>query len=83
MPEGRVPPMRIVPAFDVAKDLQLRLAGRLETVFREQLRFERGEKALGHRAIIRIAARAHRGPDAEHLAAVPEGNRPVLTALSE
>ena len=73
--------MRIVPAFDVAEDGEARLDVRGEPMLREQFDFQRREEALGHCVAVRIAARAHRRADAEHLAALPEGQRRVLTPL--
>ena len=73
--------MRIVPAFDVAEDGEPGVDVRGETMFREELHFKRREKALGHRVIVRIAARPHRGADAEGLAPLPEREGGVLAAL--
>jgi hypothetical protein len=47
----------------------------------EQLAFEGCEEALRHGVVVGVAHAAHRGTDAECLAAVAEGDRGVLAAL--
>src|SRR5262249_46876352 len=47
----------------------------------EQLALERREEALAHRVVVRVPDRAHGWPHAHVAAALPEGDRRVLTAL--
>lgn len=47
----------------------------------EQLALERDEEALPHRAVVRIADRAHGRPDARLLASEAEDNGRILRSL--
>lgn len=62
--------MRVVPAFDIAEDSQTRFGVRCNTVPGEALDFERREEALGHGVVVGIAARSHRRPYPQQLAAL-------------
>ena len=73
--------VRVVPALDELEDRHTRLGLRLETVPVNQLAFERGKEALGHRIVVAIADRPHRRPHTHQSAALAEGERGVLTAL--
>lgn len=70
--------MQIVPAFDVAEDGPPPLCVRRKAVFGEALNFDRREDALGHGVVVGIAARSHRRPYPERLAALSERIRAVL-----
>jgi len=53
--------MGIVPTLDEVKDRHACLSLSFETAALEQLAFQGGEKALGHRVVETIADRTHRG----------------------
>ena len=73
--------MRIVPAFDVAGDGEPGLDVRGKAVLGEQPDFQRRGETLRHGVGVCIPTGSHRGPDAERLTALPEGQRRVLTPL--
>ena len=56
--EGRVPPVRIVPAFDPWEYGRAGLSLRAEGGPVQQLTLERGEKALAERIVVAIRDRA-------------------------
>jgi len=76
-----VPSARVVPAFDPVKDRRPGFGLGVEPSAVEQLTFEGGEEALGHRIVVAVAHRPHRGADADLLAAAPEADRGILAAL--
>lgn len=76
-----MPSVRVVPAFDPGNDRHPGFGVRAEPSAGEQLAFEGGEEALGHGIVVAVADRAHRGADADFLAAAPEADRSLLAAL--
>ena len=73
--------MGVVPAFDELEHRDARLELRAEAVAIEKLALERGEEALAHRVVVRVADRPHRGPHVGFPAALAEGDRGVLTGF--
>ena len=73
--------MGVIPPFDVLEDGPARFGLGREPVAVEEFAFERGEEALGHRVVMAVADRAHRGDDAALAAALRERVRRVLAAL--
>jgi hypothetical protein len=73
-----VPTTQIVEALDKLEDRHLRLSVGLEATALEQFALEGGKEALGHRIVIGIAYRTHRGAHACLPAAVAEGERGIL-----
>jgi hypothetical protein len=71
-------PMRVVPSFDPLKDSHLRFGVALESTAVQHFALEGREKALGHRVIVCIADRSHRGHHAGLAAALAEGVACVL-----
>ena len=68
----------VVPALDVLEDGEPRGGLRLEALAVEQLALERGEEALAHGVVVRVAHGAHRRAHAHRVAATAEGERRVL-----
>src|SRR5512134_213356 len=79
--ECAVATMRVVPAFEPVEDGELRLGLALEAASIEQLRFQGGEEALGHRVVVSVSNRAHRRAHAHLLATRAKGDRGVLRAV--
>jgi hypothetical protein len=73
--------MWIVKAFDVLEHCGFRFSLCLEMMSVQQLAFQARKEALGHCIVEAIADRSHRGTNAEHLAALTEGDRGVLAAV--
>src|SRR5690606_6061122 len=76
--QRRVPPAGVVEALDKVEHGHLGLGLGPEPLLIEELALECGEEALAHRVVVRIADRAHRGPDADLLAAEAERDGRVL-----
>src|SRR4029453_16107573 len=76
-----MPPVRIVPALDVAEAGHARLRLAVEPAPGQQLRLQGREEALAHRVVISIAYRPHRGPHARFPATAAEGERGILASL--
>src|SRR5262245_46978947 len=79
--QGRVATMRVVPALDELEDGSPSRGGIAEASAPQQFALERGEEALAHRVVVGVAHRAHRGPDAKLLAALPVSDGGVLAAV--
>ncbi len=75
-----VPPVGVVPAFDVTEDRHPGLGVGPETAPVDQLTLQRRKETFGHRIVVGAAHRAAGRLDAQFLAALPEGERGVLTA---
>ena len=72
---------RVVPALDPGEEGRARLGLALPASAVDQLAFQAGEEALGHRVVVVVADGAHRRVHAHLLAAATEGNAGVLAAL--
>lgn len=70
--------MRVVPTFDPFEHSHLRFSLSFEPATVRQFALERGEETLGHRIVVRIAHRSHRGHDAGFAASLAEGVARVL-----
>ena len=77
MPDGRVPPVRVVPPFDVAEDRNPGLGLRVKDASVQKLALESGKEVLSHRVVVRVTDRAARRSDAHLTAALPEGQSRV------
>ena len=73
--------MRVIPTFDPFEHSHLGFRLSFEATTAEQFALERGEEALGHRVVVRIAHRSRRGHDAGFPAALAERVAGVLAAL--
>lgn len=67
--------MRVVPAFDELEDRHPGLDLGLEATTVQQLAFQRSEEALGHRVVVRVSSRSHRGLHVHLPAPAAKGNR--------
>ena len=56
--------VRVIPPFDVLEDRHAGLGLRRERALVDELAFEGGEEALGHRVVGAVANRTHRRDDA-------------------
>src|SRR5689334_5861534 len=81
MVERAVAAPGVVPSLDPGEQRQTRVGLGLPTPAVDQLAFEAGEEALGHRVVVGVAYAAHRGTHAHLLAAFAECDARVLTAL--
>src|SRR5678815_4224107 len=72
--------MRVVPALEPFEDRHPGLGMGLEATTVQHFALERGEEALGHGVVVRIADRTDRGHDAHFLAALAERVTRILTA---
>src|SRR5262245_50256735 len=79
--EGRVAPLRVVPAFDVIEQGPAGVGRRPEPLAVEQLTFQRREETLAQGIVIRIADGAHRWSDTIGQAPLAVGDGGVLTAV--
>ena len=79
--DGGVSSARIVETFDEVEDGEARLLEAGEVASQDEFTLEGGEEALTEGVVVAVPDAAHRGPDAGAMAAVPEGQRGVLTAL--
>ena len=70
--------MRVVPTLYPLEDRHPRLRLAPEPPTAEHLALQRGKEALGHRVIVGVTDRAHRGHDAGFLAALAEGVARIL-----
>lgn len=73
--------MGVVEPLDIVEDGRSGLSPRPEDVPIEQLAFERGEEGLGHGIVEAVAAAAEGRHHACLLAAIPEGEARILTAM--
>jgi hypothetical protein len=78
--QRRVPPVRVVPAFDEAEDGDPRLGLRVEAPAIQQFTFQRRKEALRHRVVVGTADGPAGGADAHRFAALAEGEGRVLAA---
>ena len=73
--------MRIVPRLDEIENGGFGYTLRAESVFNEQLAFERGVEALTHCIVVAVTRRTHRRSNACGLATLREGGGRVLRTL--
>lgn len=59
--QGRMLPLRMIPALDKLEDRQTRLGLTAEALPVERFTFEGGKKALAERMVEAVSGRAHRG----------------------
>src|SRR5205807_6942475 len=76
--QRRVSAMWVVPTFQPIENRHLRFGLALEATPVEHFTLERGEERFGHRVVVCIPHRAHRGHDARFPTALAEGVAGVL-----